>query len=770
MILGDHYRDEEITKTLASLRDNGVSRVYINFNGTEKAAFVVQQELKEFCPDLDIVVVWFKWEDDFSLARNQSFSLVDKDEFEWILWIDSDDILKTEHGLLDLVKNVNEHQQGIFLRYDYAIEPETRQVVVEQWRERVLRTGVDWEWVHPIHEVCLGPPGTQFLRLEEAWIEHQRASGEDRGARQRNRKIIDRALMEHPDVPRYVFYLGGETMAEADATEDLAEKARLAHIAIEAYEKFKNMIDEVNDDYFIAQSRIAECHRMAGEYVEAFEADLETIAIYPSWPDGFIGAAKSCMELGDFGRMLTFADIATKMPKPRTAASIESMNSGFTPIFLRGIANENLGNIEAAKEDYKLAQSYWHPPGTKIDEKIAELENTETITEAINKPDNDRMRLLGSKPDKSIAFVTTPIPEDWHPELMKVNGSGGAELCIMALAPMFAADGWRVVVFGTPGPYRGVYEADGVEYWAAGDFLITEKFNTMIASRTGQPYTVDLNVKKKIVWMHDVNIGSEFGNIAHIPDKIVALSPWHKEHLSKLYRINLDHINIIPNGIDISRFPKKNTESNKLGAKFIWSSSYDRGLDTLLALWPSIKNIIPEASLDIFYGWNMMNKSIEQWDKFNKGQAKALQDFKNKIEAQMQILGANGSSDITHHGRVDQNTLASYMNKATIWPYTTQFMETFCITAIEMQAAGVIPIASRLAALKNNIAVSELLIEGWPQNVTYQNQFLEKLEAVYSATGDEILQARQEGRKLAESMTWENAYQKWNDLFISMDK
>src|SRR5262249_45886869 len=154
--------------------------------------------------------------------------------------------------------------------------PETRQVVVEQWRERILRTNVDWQWVHPIHEVCLGPPGTQFIRKEEAWIEHQRASGEDRGARERNRKIIDRALIEHPEVPRYVFYLGGETMAEADAEQDQKEKARLAMIAVKAFTRFKEMVDQVNDDYFIAQCRIAECHRMAGDYLEAFEADLET--------------------------------------------------------------------------------------------------------------------------------------------------------------------------------------------------------------------------------------------------------------------------------------------------------------------------------------------------------------------------------------------------------------------------------------------------------------------------------------------------------------
>lgn len=763
MIIGDQFDNNELKRCFSSLRDAGISTLFIAFNGSVEENSV--EIVRQVPLDLEVQISHFNWEENFAKARQQSFDMVPKSEYDWLMWIDSDDILVVEDNLKNLLDSVSESYAGIFMRYDYAIEPNTGQVVVEQWRERFLRAHLKWEWHHPVHEVCLAPPGAAFLRLDGAHIEHMRRSGDDRGARIRNRKIISRAMRENPDVARYVFYFAGETMAEAESNEDPEEKANLARAAILAFTKFKEMIPDVNDDYFVAQCRIAECFRMAGQWMEAIDADLETIAIYPSWPDGFIGAAKTCMELGDFTRMFGFADIACRMSKPKTSASIETMNTTFTPLFLRAIANEHLGNTAAAIEDYEAARKFWEPPGDKVSEKLAELR--EKLEEGTSEPKADiqRRETKGKKPEKSIAFLTTPIPEDWHPELMKQSGSGGAELCIMKLAPMFAADGWRVSIYGTPGENRGVYEEDGVEYWHSNDFDPSEKYKILVSSRTGKPFEIDLNAEKTYLWMHDVNIGPSLNDVKDKPDRIIGLTPWHVGHLSKLYGIDLDRLTVIPNGIDISRFPKENSDRIELQPKFIWSSSYDRGLETVLGMWPHIKARYNDATLDVYYGWNMYDRSIAQWNKINPAQADYLQAFKDKIVNQMIWLGVDGDSGIQEHGRVDQQTLANAMLESHIWPYTTQFMETFCITAIEMQAAGVIPITSNLAALTDNIAVKDLLVDGWPQNVSYQNQFLSVLDAVLAAPEDEILYARQEGRRLAESMTWENAYTKWNDLF-----
>ena len=37
----------------------------------------------------------------------------------------------------------------------------------------------------------------------------------------------------------------------------------------------------------------------------------------------------------------------------------------------------------------------------------------------------------------------------------------------------------------------------------------------------------------------------------------------------------------------------------------IYGSSYDRGLEHLLRMWPDIRKEVPDAQLRIFYGWNL---------------------------------------------------------------------------------------------------------------------------------------------------------------------
>lgn len=752
IIAGDAYNEEEVKKLLKSLEPH-VAGIFVNYNGSKS-----KLNWQQFT-STPLVYKKFKWESNFSLARNQSFSLVPKDEFDWYMWIDTDDFLVGEPGAMDeLLESLDEYTEGVFLRYAYAVDPDTGAVVVEQWRERILSTKVEWNWVYPIHEVCRSVSGVQYAKRDQLFIQHQRTDGEDRGARERNRKIIFKAAQENPEEPRYQFYLAGETLAEASTEDDPRRKAELIDMAIDAYETYRGMVTELTDDVYLATERMAELYRMKNDHGKALESDLECIAIYPEWPDGYVGAAKSCMELQDWPRMQAFARMATKCAKPSTAASIEPQMSGFTPMFLLAIATEELGDDKAALEYYKKARDIWRPGGASgdtLDEKISYLEDYE------GSKDSDerwtlRKKLRGTKPEKSIAFYTQPIPEVWHPITFEQGGHGGAETCIIKLAPYFEADGWRTVVFGTPGEHRGIHE--GVEWWNSDEYLPTEKFNTLISSRSVIPFDVKPIHDKSFLWMHDVNIGEEDGKVFNNADKIIGLTNWHTNHLHNLYDIPRDKLVVVPNGVDISRFRKEDwNKENKY--KFIYSSSPDRGLDTVLGLWHIIKENIPEAELHIFYGWEIIDKI--------SGRVPYLAEFKAKCIATIEANGGE-SGGIFQHGRINQDALASHMNSCSIWLYPTDFMETFCITAVEMQLAGVIPLASNLAALNETINPDVPKVTGWPKNNGYQIEFLRVLNAMLQQ--DEwMAQAREENREYAEQFSWDNAYAKWNDLIRSMD-
>jgi tetratricopeptide (TPR) repeat protein len=591
-----------------------------------------------------------------------------------------------------------------------------------------------------------------------------RKSGEDRGARPRNRRIIARAIKENPEEPRYMFYFAGETMAEADTMEPGPDRNQVIDAAIHAFEKYKEMVPEIIDDYYIANTRISELYRMKGDHARAIESDLTSIAIYPDWPDGYVGAAKSCMELGDYRRQKAFADIATKIPKPKTAASIEPMMTGFYPYFLRALACENLHEYDQAIKDYKIAQKVWNPPNGLIEDKLKLLRKRKKGA-APEEIKDERKRLRGTRPDKSICFYTSPIPEVWHPKTIEKDGCGGSEIAVVEIAERFAADGWRTVVFGTPGEHKGVY--NDVEYWSSDEFLPSEPFKVFVSSRAPQTFEVPLSCKTSLLWMHDVNVGDQLYKVKDRPDRIIALTEWHKNPLSNRYGISKDRFAILPNGLKTKFYEKDRSSDDSNIPNFIWSSSPDRGLDVLLGLWPSIRDRYPEARLDIFYGWNLIDKIIDAMK--NRGQyGTYLEYIKTNIMLKMHELGLE-EGGIYNHGRVNQKELSDAQYNAGFWAYPTEFMETFCITALENQAAGVIPITSNLAALQETVNLSELTVTGWPKNLDYQNQFLNLLFTVIELEGGERQKIRKMNREFALQYTWDNSYTQWNDLLKSLE-
>ena len=758
LIVGDAFREEELKRLFKSLEPH-VQGIFVAYNGVKYHKDEIFDKLDEYLDKNILHLNKFQWKENFALARQQSFDMVTKelpDQFDWMMWIDSDDIFHAPDGLEGMFESLDAYTKGIFLKYNYAVEPETGIVVVEQWRERILATDQNWVWQYPLHEVCAAPPGVQFARRDEAWIEHMRKSGEDRGARDRNRKILAKWIKEQPESPRAMFYFAGETMAEADSLEPGAYRNQVIDAAIHAFEKYKELQPEITDDYYLANTRISDLYRMKGAHAQAIESDLTSIAIYPDWPDGYIGAAKSCMELNDFRRMKAFADIATRINKPNTVASVEPMMTGFYPYFLRALACENLKEYDQAIKDYKIAKKYWEPKNGLIDDKLKLLQKKKrgkTPTE-IN---SLRKSLRGTKTDKSICFYTSPIPEIWTPKTIAEGGSGGSELAVMEIAKRFAADGWRTVVFGTPGADAGLF--DGVEYWRAEDFLPSEPFKVFVSSRAPAPFEVDINAKLKLLWAHDVNMGDSFFPVKDRPDKILGVSNWQINHMSKLYGVDIERFAVVPNGVNIDRFKKVRSKDSKLEPKFIWSSSPDRGLDVLLGLWPTIREYYPDAELHVYYGWNLIDKIINNMK--NRGISGGYLEYvKSQIVGKMYELG-NEEGGIFNHGRVNQKELTKALYESSIWGYPTQFMETFCITAIECQAAGVIPVTSKLAALQETVAMKDLLIEGWPSNLDYQNRWLKLLFSLFEIDSKDIIKLREINRNFALQFTWDNAYEQW---------
>lgn len=117
-------------------------------------------------------------------------------------------------------------------------------------------------------------------------------------------------------------------------------------------------------------------------------------------------------------------------------------------------------------------------------------------------------------------------------------------------------------------------------------------------------------------------------------------------------------------------------------------SAYYRGLECLLDMWPKIRAEVPEATLDVYYGW-------ESWVALE-----GEDDFYHRMEEKFDKLKKDG---VTVHGRVSHKELAKAMKQTQVWAYPTQFEEIHCITALKAQEAGCYPVVTSVAALKETV-------------------------------------------------------------------
>jgi len=183
--------------------------------------------------------------------------------------------------------------------------------------------------------------------------------------------------------------------------------------------------------------------------------------------------------------------------------------------------------------------------------------------------------------------------------------------------------------------------------------------------------------------------------------------------------------------------------------KLVYTSSYDRGLDVLLSMWPEIKKKFPDSTLDIAYGWSV-------FDQVTANNAER-QQWKQNVETLMQQDG------ITHHGRIGKDELLKLRKQAGIWVYPTYFTEIFCMNAVEGQIEHVVPVTMDLGSLKEVVG-GGVLIKGDIYKKEVQAEYLKEL---LSLMGDETrwkLES-QKCRKFAKQFTWEKTAKAWTSEF-----
>lgn len=737
-------------KAIASV-EKYVSRIYITLNGPDETINLPPNEGK-------YVYSYFQWKDDFAAARNFNFSQVKE---QWILWLDADDTLLKPENLKQVLQSAEDNGvKAIFLKYLYDKDAKGN-VTMWHWKCRLIRNDKHGEWKGRIHEDFLQLRKVKWSKDETVIVDHHTTN--ERGAKsvERNLKILmDQYEKEGEDKdPRTLYYIG-TAFLQLNRLED-AEDAFLKYLELsgwpeERYEAYQKLGDIVNSQ---GNRKKAQEYYMAG----ATES--------PQWPDSYFNMAKVAQLEEDWDKCIEWSLIGFTKKRP------DSMTMNFPQLLTiipgsiyayallqKGKLDEALTTINqltslAPKDQYLqdmrniIFEAWWNREASKWIVKLAnELKE--------NKQEYRIPALLQAIPErlqshpittflkgqflpthkwgeKSIVFFCGLTAEPWDPRSLNTGGIGGSETAIIHLAKRLQAKGWEVTIFNWCHTGEGVY--DGVTYKNIWDFSLADQYNKLVIWRDVQYAEYDLKAEQLYLDLHDVPDVNEFTeNRWKKFDKIFVKSKYHRSLLPALPD---EKFAIIPNGIDVERF----TQEEKIPHSVIYSSSPNRGLDTLLKMWPKVREQYPDATMRIFYGWN----TFFALQKTNPSSIAWM----DKIKKQMESLEGQG---VINMGRVDQKELASWQAKSTVWAYPTMFPEISCITAMEAQAAGTIPVVADYAALSETVQYGVKI----PAPISRPTNKAAFLEALLSELGkDHDTKEMQEWSK--KTYTWETITDQW---------
>jgi len=756
-------------------------------------------------------VSYFKWIDDFAAARNYNFSQVPED-FDFIMWLDADDIVKGSKHIESIIKKLDDNADGIILPYLYDFD-KYGECNVRHNKIRIIRNNDAFEWIGKLHEDLIEKRKTFSPINKDIQICHLTNHDRVGIAIERNYRITKKALDEDNIEPR-------NWLNHSNACFMMG----LFKEAIESFFEFiqRSASDEETQ---LAWLRVANIYQKTNDYEKAIEAALEALRIRPWYPDAYYNLGQSFFNTQKFkhAKEMVLTGL-TKTPPEDTTIVWNPRDYDFNPLMLLAKIYYQLNEphkayeiLNGTKKQKGLIQMF-----PKHEELISyanevkrirdELDDVDKICDKIKKAKTkDKIKkLLDSVPDKlkahpklvllkNIHFVKTEssgkdlniycfeTTEPWNPELAKTSGFGGSEEAVLNVAPRLADLGWNVTVYNNCGHEAKKY---GKVMWKPHwEFNYRDKNDITIAWRTPILYNFPVNSTKNYVWLHDTINQTEFTNKRlNKIDKIFALSQWHR----KLYpAVPNEKFMVSANGIVVDQFDNikcPNCGNKKLEQqttidknspiliyscercgvygpeqmftkikrdpfKLIYTSAQDRGLDTLLKLFPQVKKQVPEATLDIYYGW-------QTWDTVYK-------DDPVQQEWKKYVLDLQKQPGVKDHGRVTHEKIAKAYLRSSIWAYPTEFTEISCITAMKAQAAGCIPVTTTVAALNEttqhgvkldytNLYANKRAQKQWVEAVVYllKNQWKQ----------EEIREKMIPWAK--KKFSWDKVAQQWHQEFI----
>lgn len=293
-------------------------------------------------------------------------------------------------------------------------------------------------------------------------------------------------------------------------------------------------------------------------------------------------------------------------------------------------------------------------------------------------------------------FLSTPTFEPWDWTNPEEKGIGGSETHHIEMSKRLARRGHEVLSYA-PVPWSdGHREHEGVTWkhsdktdWSLPGIWVVARDVAILDKFAGDR-------KDQEIWF--IAQDSFYTNwtderIAKC-NRIVALCEAEKLAMLSKNPAMAGKLCVSSNGISTDRIDKQEkeeTQDERNPRRLIYTSSPDRGLLQLLKIFRRAREYVSDLELHAYYGFNNIEKILESTP------VKAWRENKEAIEALLRQPGVHW------HGRTPQPELWREWRRSGLWAYPANFTETSCISCMEAQALGAIPICNPIWAVGENV-------------------------------------------------------------------
>ncbi len=275
----------------------------------------------------------YPWKDDFSDARNYSFSKATKD---YCMWMDADDILdETEkEKFLQLKQTLTPDTDMVMMKYHTSFD-EAGSPSFSYFRERWIRNCPQYRWTGAVHEVI--PPNGKLVYSDIA-ISHKKMHATDPD---RNLRIYEKLIADgKPLDARQQYYYGRELYYHKQYEK-----------AISVMEQFLLSADGWVENKIEACSICACCHYALGQEQAALTTLLRSMSYDLPRAEICCEIGKYFLEHGNYHNAIYWYDTALHTPKhEQTGGFILPDCYDYVPLLQLCVCYDRLGDRQKAKE------------------------------------------------------------------------------------------------------------------------------------------------------------------------------------------------------------------------------------------------------------------------------------------------------------------------------------------------------------------------------------------------------------------------------------